>query len=182
MPIATVREVTESGVKVSLPAGASFRLADLPPYQLLSGSSLKEMDVGWHDGAQGRLFLLEIKGLEIWRAFDVSTTAAHDHLVSNLATKATDVLLILAALWSGTELGQEFSPLLPSAVRVFPGASKLKLVFLVDTPVTRAPLLGPVKDELNRVLEGRIKLYGIRRVTVVDFDGAQRMGLPVARP
>lgn len=181
MPEQPVREVVDSGFKVSLSEASSFRLSDLAPYQQLSGCCLKEMDVGWHDGSQGRLFLLELKGAEVWDAFDRSKTAAHEHLVANLKGKATDVLLILASVWAQTEFGLQLSPLLPAAARAFPGAAKLKLIFLVDTPATRTPLLGPVKDELNRLLSGRVSLYGIRRVTLIDFDRAQKMGLPITR-
>jgi hypothetical protein len=181
MPEQPVREVTESGFKVSWPQSSSFRLAEMAPYKQLSGCCLKEMDVGWHDGTKGHLVLLELKGSELWQTFDRDKTAAHDHLVANLKGKATDVLLILASVWARTEVGAQLSLLLPAAARKFPGASKLKLIFLVDTPATRAPLLGPVKDELNRVLAGRTNLYGIKRVSLVDFDRAQAMGLPVTR-
>lgn len=181
MPKQPVREVTESGFKVSLPKKSSFRLADLDPYKRLSGCSLKEMDVGWYDGTKGHLILLELKGSEVWQKFDHDKTTAHDHLVENLKGKATDVLLILASVWAKTDIGSQLSHLLPAKVRAFPGTSKLKLIFLVDTPATRAPLLGAVKDELNRVLAGRTSLYGVKRVTLVDFDRAEDMGLPVAR-
>jgi hypothetical protein len=181
MPAQPVREVTESGFKVSWPQTASFRLADLEPYKKLSGCCLKEMDVGWHDGTNGHLCLLELKGSKVWDAFDQDKTTAHDHLVENLMGKATDVLLTLASVWAQTEFGTQLSRLLPAAARAFPGTSKLKFIFLVDTPATRAPLLGPVKDELNRRLAGRASLYGIKRVTLVDFDRAQSSGLPVTR-
>ena len=181
MPSEPIREVTESGFKVSWSRGSSFRLAELDPYRKLSGCSLKEMDFGWHDGTKGHLVLLELKGSEVWGAFDKDKAEAYEHLVANLKGKATDVLLILAAVWAKTDFGALLSPLLPAATRTFPGTSKLKLIFLVDTPATRAPLLGPVKDELNRVLAGRTSLYGIKRVTLVDFDRARTMGLPVAR-
>ncbi len=39
----------------------------------------------------------------------------------------------------------------------------------------------PVKDALNRELAGRVRLFGVRNVTLIDFDQAQKMGLPVER-
>jgi hypothetical protein len=181
MPAKPVREVKEAGFKVSLPQASSFRLSELTPYAQLCGRCRKEMDVGWCDDAKGHTVLLELKGAEVWHAFDSTKATAHDHLVESLSGKATDVLLILASVWAGTDFGARLSPLLPAAARKFPGTSKLKLIFLLDTPASRAPLLGAVKDELNRVLAGRASLYGIRRVTLVDFARAQGMGLPVAR-
>ncbi len=178
---APVRQVTESGFKVSWPRSSSFRFADLAPYQQLSGCCLKEMDVGWYDVAKGHLVLLELKGSGVWDAFEKDIPTAHKHLVQNFEGKATDVLLILASVWAQTDFGNSLAPLLPVNARTFPGASRLKLIFLVDTPPTRAPLLGAVKDELNRVLAGRVSMYGIRRVTLVDFERARGLGLPVAR-
>jgi hypothetical protein len=181
MPGHRNREVTESGFKVSCPHASSFRLADLEPYKRLSGRCLKEMDIGWHDSKKGHLILLELKGSEVWDAFDEDRSTAHEHLLDNLSGKATDVLLILAAVWTQTDFGKDLSPQLPADARIYPGASNLKLIFLVDTPASRTALLGPVKDELNRVLAGRVSLFGIKRVTLVDFDRAKNMGLPVER-
>ncbi len=181
MASSTIRTVTESGFRVDLARTSSFRFADLEPYKKLSGCHLKEMDVGWIDATDGRIVLLELKGMDLWNAFDRDAKAAHEHLVESLGNKATDVLLILSAMWSGTATGAELGRLLPAESAHFPGEGKLKLYFLVDTPASRLPLVGLVKDELNRVLSGRLQLFGIKRVTLVDFDRAISLRLPVAR-
>lgn len=181
MPLSTTRTVSESGFEVTVPRATSFRLADMEPYKKLSGCHLKEMDVGWVDTANGQITLLELKGKEIWDAFDRDRTAAHKHLVENLGSKATDVLLILSSAWSRSAVGVELAKLLPSGSTQYPGEKKLKLCFLVETPASRAPLMGPVKDELNRMLSGRLQLFGIKRVTLMDFNNAKSMGLPVTR-
>jgi hypothetical protein len=177
----TKRTVIESGFKVAVDEAASFRLEELDPYRRLSGLHLKEMDIGWWDGAASRLVLLELKGATVWDAFDSSRQPAHDHLIANLRSKATDVLLILAAMWTGTNLGNEFKTLLPPGARSYPGDGRIKLVFLVDTPASRRPLLTAVKDELNRKAAGRARLLGVQHLTVVDYDVALKMGLPVGR-
>jgi len=175
------RSVVESGFTVSVDEDTSFRFAELAPYQGLSGINLKEMDVGWWDEDNAKIVMLELKGDTLWEAFDSSHDEAHEHLVSNLRSKATDVLLMLAASWIGTTKGVQLRNLLPTEVGQYPGDNKIKLIFLIDTPLARRALLAPVKDELNRKVAGRTRLFGIKRVTVVDFDKATQMGLPVQR-
>jgi len=178
---ATRRTVAESGFKVSTDSATSFRLADLEPYRKLSGLHLKEMDIGWWDSSTSRIILLELKGSGVWDAFDSSREHAHDHLVANLRDKATDAMMILASVWVGTTRGKEMKKLLPANVRRYPGDGKIKLIFLVDTPRSRKPLLSAINDEVNRKAAGRSRLFGVPRVTVVDFDVATRMNLPVTR-
>jgi len=177
----TVTVIEESGFRVALDSSTGFRLADLTPYRQLSGLYLKEMDVGWWDTGSQRIFLLELKGSAIWNKFDAAKDAAHDHLVATLRDKATDALLLLAAAWIGTSCGAELQALLPQSVQAYPGDGKIKLIFLVDTPQSRKPLLSAVKDELNRKAAGRSRLFGIRHITIVDFNLAVKMGLPVTR-
>ena len=179
-PIAT-REFTESGFTVTVSSANSFCLAEMDPYKRLSGRNLKEMDVGLIDTANDCLMMLELKGSEVWEAFDYDKKVAHEHLVENLGSKATDVLLILSAAWAKTGVGVDFASLLPQRGTKYLGDGKLKLCFLVDTPATRASLLGMVKDELSRVLSGRLQLFGIKRITILDFERAKSMKLPVKR-
>lgn len=177
----TKRTLVESGFEVTLDRNTSFRLADFDPYRKLSGLSLKEMDLGWWDDSATRVVFLELKGSELWDAFDSSKDEAHNHLVTNLRDKATDVLMLLAAAWIGTTRGKQVKKLLPKDARKYPGDGKIKLVFLVDTPASRKPLLSAIKDELNRKAAGRSRLFGVEHLTLVDFDVAVKMGLPVTR-
>jgi hypothetical protein len=53
-------EYTESGLKINLShADCSFRLADLPTYQKISGQSVKEFDFCWIENKS--LYALEVK-------------------------------------------------------------------------------------------------------------------------
>ena len=113
----TKRTLAESGFEVTLDWNTSFRLADFDPYRKLSGLSLKEMDLGWWDDSATRVVFLELKGSGLWDAFDSTKDEAHNHLVTNLRDKATDVLM----------------------------------------------------------------LFGVEHLTLVDFDVAVKMGLPVTR-
>ncbi|RLB90987.1 MAG: hypothetical protein DRH50_11635 [Deltaproteobacteria bacterium] len=176
-----MREIIESGFKVIVPNETSFRLCENPVYRSLSGLGLKEMDIGWWDNAKSKLLFFELKGIDIWRQFDRKKDIAHAYLVKSLKGKVTDVLLMMAALWVGTDTGKAFKESLPDHVQKYHGDGSLKLIFLIDTPISRKSLLAPVKDAINKELAGRVRLFGVRHVTLVDFDTANRMGLPVTR-
>ena len=124
-----MRKIEESGFQVVLENDTSFRIGELPAYQKLSGAHLKEMDVGWWDAREGRLIILELKGEEIWDEFDGKQQNASEHLIGELSKKANDTLLILASVWSGTELGLQIKKDLPIAVHTYPGKDRYMLAF-----------------------------------------------------
>nr|VFK61059.1 MAG: hypothetical protein BECKTUN1418F_GA0071002_12412 [Candidatus Kentron sp. TUN]VFK70188.1 MAG: hypothetical protein BECKTUN1418E_GA0071001_12422 [Candidatus Kentron sp. TUN] len=123
-----MRKIEESGFQVVLENDTSFRIGELPAYRELSGAHLKEMDVGWWDAREGRLIILELKGEEIWDEFDGKQNAS-EHLIGELSKKANDTLLILASVWSGTELGLQIKKDLPIAVHTYPGKDRYMLAF-----------------------------------------------------
>jgi hypothetical protein len=175
-----MREVVESGFQVTVSEKDSFRFCECATYQTLSGLNLQEMDVGWWDATTKEVIVMELKGREVWANFDKSKSTAHEHLVSILIGKATDTLLMLSAVWVETESGIGLKTALPALFHSYPGKGKLKLIFLLDTPPSRTPLLLALKDEVNKRLAGRLRLFG-GRVTIVDFAGAQKQKLPVER-
>nr|VFK34569.1 MAG: hypothetical protein BECKMB1821I_GA0114274_107611 [Candidatus Kentron sp. MB] len=139
------------------------------------------MDVGWWDSQKNRLIMMELKGKELWKEFDANRETAHEHLVNELAKKVNDTLLILASVWSDTEPGLEIKITLPTKVRKYPGKGKIKFIFLIDTPISRQGLLMPIKDRINQLLSGKTRLFGIAHVTLIDFDKARSMELPVRK-
>ncbi len=176
-----MRQVIESGFKVTLSKENSFRFCESPAYQRLSGLSLKEMDIGWWDTTNSKLILLELKGIDIWQGFDKYKDTAHDYLVKSLKGKVTDVLLMLAAVWVKTEIVKEIRTSMPTHIHQYQGDGSVKFIFLIDTPASRKSLLPPVKDAINKELAGRVRLFGVKHVTLIDFDIAQKMGLPIER-
>lgn len=174
-----IRKISESGFQVTVPVQDSFRFCECAAYKALKGLNLQEMDVGWWDSNE-KIILLELKGHEIWDNFDKSKDTAHNHLVASLTGKATDALLMLAAAWVGTKDGADIKTSLPMQVHTYPGEGKIRLIFLIDTPPSRMPLLGALKDEVKKRLEGRLQLFG-STVILVDFVKAQKMQLPVVR-
>ncbi len=173
-----MREIIESGFKVTVPYRTSFRLQENKYYQRLSGIGLKEMDIGWWDNEKGKLIFLELKGIEIWQSSN-EKERAHTYLVKSLKEKISDVLLIMSAIWVGTKVGEKLKEDLPEETHKFPGEGNLKFIILIDTPRSLKSLLTPVKDAINRKLAGRVRLFGIKHVTLTDLDTAIKMGLPV---
>lgn len=176
-----MREVIESGFKITIPEAHSFRFDENPAYQRLSGVDLKEMDIGWWDTAKNKLILIELKGVELWQGFDKDKECAHEFLVKSLKGKVTDVLLMLAAVWIKTGIGKEIGAHLPRSVHQYTGDGNIKLIFLIDTPVSRQPLLLPVKEFINKTMAGRVRLFGVNNISLVNFDMIQKMGLPIER-
>jgi hypothetical protein len=175
------REISESGFKITVPAAASFRFSESPTYKKLSGLILKEMDVGWWDSRTNKMMLVELKSTEIWDEFDKSAETAHGHLVAVINGKATDTLLMLCAAWAGTNEGNDLKAALPSETHSYPGEGNIKLIFLIDTPPSRRALLSPMKDAVNKALAGRVRLFGIKRVILLDLETAEKMALPIVR-
>jgi hypothetical protein len=69
----------------------------------------------------------------------------------------------------------------PPQAQLYPGDGRVKLIFLIDVPDEKRELLLAIRDELNARLGGKLALFGVKRVTVVNLETAQKMGLPVRR-
>jgi hypothetical protein len=173
----------ESGFRIA-PPDPAFRIAETAAYRALSGRRLKEMDVGWWEtlpDGRHRLLLLEVKGIKVWQTPPDNPAKPHEHLVQTCVDKATDTLLMLAGKWTATTWGQELTKELPVEVSVYPGDAALKLVFLIDIPTRRRELLLAVREEINSRLSGRLGIFGKQSVSIIDFESAQKMGLPITR-
>jgi hypothetical protein len=168
----------ESGLRIALPDGDSFRFQDCSGYKSLSGQNLSEMDFGWWESAKNILWLLDVKDY----SHLTKKEKMPEYLLENLISKAADSLLILSAVWSGTAKGQEICLDLPPSCRTFPRAPKrLKLVFVLKlTKHHRKTDLGPLKTRLSARLKGRIALFDITNVTLADHETALKMGLPIS--
>ncbi|RKZ50904.1 MAG: hypothetical protein DRR16_05610 [Candidatus Parabeggiatoa sp. nov. 3] len=158
----------ESGLRLTLPAGKHFRFQDCKAYKSLNGQNLKEMDFCWWQEDENRLWLIELKDY----ANLTPAECLPNHLLDNLIAKATDSLLMLAACWAKTGKGQEFLSCLPSSVQEFPRHPqqlKLKLFFILKIDVSMfKDEIDALKYELNNRLRGRVALFNIRHVSLVD--------------
>jgi hypothetical protein len=121
----------ESGLIITLPDDEHFRFQDCQAYKGLSGANLKEMDFAWWQNETKTLWLIEIKEY----ANLSSEECLPDYLLDNLVNKATDSLLMLAAMWSKTNQGLKLAACLPPIFHRFSGRLKLflysKLIILL---------------------------------------------------
>jgi len=175
----------ESGFRVTAP-DPSFRFSELPAYRALSGQHLKEMDIGWWEKSPkgtNRLLLLELKGMEVWQSLPDDPKKPHEHLIRTCVEKATDTLLMLSGAWLPTTWGKELAAEAPPQLTPYAGDghAALKLVFLIDIPASHRELLLAVRDQINGQLSGRLRVFGLKHVSVFDFETAQKKGLPVTR-
>lgn len=167
----------ESGLRITLPDGDSFRFQDCSSYKTLSGKNLSEMDFGWWDSTRNTLWLLDIKDY----SHLTPSEKLPDHLLDNLINKATDSLLLLSAVWFGSIKGKEIGLELPLSCQSFPSnPRKLKIVFVLKISNTHIKAeLSPLKTRLLARLQGRIALFDLNNVTLTDHETGIKMGLPI---
>ncbi|MDB9528948.1 hypothetical protein PN498_23345 [Oscillatoria sp. CS-180] len=172
----------ESGLEVDLPDHQIFRFCDCTAYRRLSSYSLKEMDFGWWDNQASTLWLMELK--------DYSRLALEDKLPNNLfgnfVDKATDSLMMLAAVWSNSEHGQALGRCLPTPCTSFPQQPhEIKLVFVLKLESQQLlTQLSALSVRLRNRLRGRIALFNMSMTDLILLDHmtAIRAGLPIKIP
>jgi hypothetical protein len=86
-------------------------------------------------------------------------------------------------VWINTATGKELRKDLPVEAHNYPGENGIKLIFLIDTPEKYRPLLSPIADAINGSLAGKLRLFGVRRITLMDFDTARarEIGIRISR-
>ncbi|MCF7809365.1 hypothetical protein K9N50_00100 [bacterium] len=162
----------ESGLRITLPDGASFRIQELQTYIHLKGKNLREMDYCWFDIDRNRINLLEVKNYSM-HSFQ------EDDLTIVLLEKTIDTLFLLCATWLNTPKGSEIRGDIPEDFRIYDHTKKIRVFHVIKTNHTNLPLLHPIKDELNRLLSGKLTLLNIPRVILADHNSAIRIGLPI---
>lgn len=163
--------IIESGLRVELPAGMSFRFSETAAYTKLKGKRLKEMDFAWVN--DNTLFLLEVRSYS-----QISETLSKEDFLADkdgrepyrftaLIDKITDSVLMLLSVWSGTDWGRELGAQLPAEAQT---RIKLKLVVAVDLPPALTVHLQSLRDDLNARLQGRIALADVTNVALMDYE------------
>ncbi|WP_445630204.1 hypothetical protein [Nostoc sp. DSM 114167] len=168
----------ESGLRITLPDGESFRFQDCPSYQILNGKNLSEIDFGWWDASKDTLCLLEVK--------DYSGLSPSErlpqHLLDKLINKVTDTLMLLSSVWFASLQGQQICSDLPVSCQTFPiKPKKIKIVIIlkINSDIKIRDELSPIKTRLKDKLLGRLQLFDIKHVTLVDHETAIKMPLPI---
>jgi len=163
----------ESGLIITLPDKEHFSFQDCHGYKTLSGQNLKEMDFGWW--RDDTLWLIEIKEY----ANLTSNEQLPAHLLDNFVNKATDSLLMLASLWAETNHGLKLAPCLPPQIHKFPKRLKLFFILKIDKVIFKSQIIH-LKDALKNRLRGRLILFDVKHVSLVDHLTAIKCNLPIA--
>lgn len=167
----------ESGIIIDLPEGESFRFQDNAAYQKLKGKNLAEMDFAWWDNSKQILWLLDVKDYSQL----TPPERLPDYLLDKLINKVTDSLMILSSVWSNSKQGQQIKTDLPVSCQTFPSEPRrLKIVFVlkIQNPTLKVDL-PPLKTRLVSRLQGRLALFDLNNITLVDHEIAVKMGLPL---
>jgi hypothetical protein len=163
----------ESGLMINLPDEQSFRFQDHPAYQKLKGKGLSEMDFAWWDATKNILWLLDVKDY----SHLLPAEKLPDYLLAKLSNKVIDSLLIMSAIWSNTQQGLNLKMYLPESCQI---TQPLKIVFVFKiTNQTIKASLSPLKTKLVNSLQGKLLLFDLKNVTLVDHEIAIKMGLPL---
>lgn len=168
----------ESGLRLVLADGEHFRFQDLATYQSLKGQRLKEMDFCWLDRTATqdasnqaqwhRLILLELKEFTGLRSLLHESDLTHKaYRFETLINKIVDSLLLLAAAWAGTAKGSQLCADLPMFARQ---PMRAKVIIGLDLPPSLHPHFGVLRDQLNARMRGRVALFDIERVTLVNYQ------------
>ena len=166
--------IPESGLQITLPEGMYFRFQDIPEYIKLKGQHLREMDFSWWDTDTNTLWLLEVNDYTSLSRTD----RLSDHLLPVLEAKVVDSLMMLAAMWSGTVMGKKFRARIPVQLHSFPTApprtsSRIRVVIVLKIEKRHITSdLPPLKDKLKENLQGRISLFDILGVQLLDHHEA----------
>jgi len=164
----------ESGLIINLIDEHSFRFQDNPAYQKLKGKSLSEMDFAWWDSNKNILWLLDVKDY----SHLLPAEKLPDYLLDKLSNKVTDSLLLMSAIWSNTQQGLSLKKYIPESCQT---VKSLKIVFVFKiTNQTIKASLSPLKTKLVNSLRGKLALFDINNITLIDHEIAIKMGLPLA--
>lgn len=129
------------------------------------------MDFGWWDSTKETLSLLEIKDY----SHLTPTQRLPDHLLEKLINKVTDSVMILASVWSGTLQGQKFYTELPTSCQIFPiHPKKVKVIFIfkISDEIRIKQELTDIRDKLRNKILGRLMLFDITNLILVDHETA----------
>jgi len=165
----------ESGLVITLPDDEHFRFQNCQAYKQLSGQNLKEMDFGWWQTEKNTLWLIEIKEYDHLRPAE----KLPDFLLDNFANKATDSLLMLATIWARTNQGLKLATCLPAKFHQFPSRLKIFFILKIDEAIFKSQI-EHLKDKLKNRLRGRLALFDIKPVALVDHLTAIKCSLPIA--
>ena len=151
-----------------------FRIDKINPHKRLTNCHLKDIDVCWLEPSTQVLYLMEFKD---YANPHFLANSSIDEKLEELIAKATDVLLILASVWSNSKKGQEHKQEIPESCCVIP--RKIKFFFVLKLITTQIQNDIPaITTMLRNRLQGRAALFDIdvaNDVVIIDLQQASQI-------
>jgi len=151
-----------------------FRVENINPHKRLTNSHLKDIDVCWFDPSSGILYLMEFK--DYANPHFLANSSLNDEL-DDLINKATDMLMILASIWSNSQKGQEYKNEIPNSCCSLPRKIKIFFVFKLITAQIQNDIPA-ITTKLRNRLKGRAALFDMNTandVMIIDLNEASRL-------
>ena len=168
----------ESGFEFDLPDGRYFQFQNCRTYVTKLGTaSVKEMDFAWVKSDQQLLWLMEVK-------FFSHQGATHFDRVKEtrrLQKKITDALMMIAAIWAGTQSGSDLLRDIQSTCPNFPvNPVALKPILAIGIDRTDAAMLlqGPITTIRNN-LKGLGNLMGFSNIGFILLNKSESLTRPI---
>ncbi len=170
---------SESGVNIDLRRYSPFRFEDCGGYRKLKGFNVKEIDFGWWNESEKCLYLLEIKDYTANPGRLTGEKPADggkepsDILKENLLKKSIDVLLMLSAVWLGTNGSREIKSCFPIQAQ---HKCNVKIFHLIKCDKSLEPLLHQLNDRLKSEFRGYKILYeNLCTFTIISARQAEKI-------
>lgn len=170
---------TESGVTIDLTGRENFRFSTCPGYAPLSGTGLKEMDVGWFEptaaGGAGKLYLVELKDFSLEtlagrKGSSYPTYAAKaEFIIEELVRKSLDSVCMLMAVAAGVPAAATLAPCLPPS---FGPGTAVQLVHILHLSPSLVPYLTFINEMVRIKIRPYQQLFAIGPCTVLSHAQA----------
>lgn len=146
-------ELKEGHFTISVPDGRYFRFEDSEIYERVAGQGLSEVDVGWMQSEDDRLWLMEFKDYGL-RSEGELREAVED-LENELPQNFIHAVLLISAVWAGIPFGRKLREDIEETFPTFPTVSCPVAGIVVVKTASEAdkPLLGRLRTSLRDTLD-----------------------------
>ncbi len=158
---------TESGITLNFPDNNFFCFENCAGYQQFSGNHFKEMDAGWFDITENKIFLIELKNYS-----DTATSTENaEKRVWNMIKKSIDSCLMLHSILLGTEPSDDIQRCLPQP---FNNDFKIRLFHIIHAKAEQRADIQFLSDSFKAKFIAYKALFGVEHANVISYDQAKR--------
>ncbi len=158
---------TESGITLNFPDNNFFCFENCAGYQQFSGNHFKEMDAGWFDTTENKIFLIELK--DFTEATIVGEYA--EKRVWDMIKKSIDSCLMLQSILVGTQPSTDIQSCLP---QLFTRDFKISVFHIIHTNEEQKADIQFLSDSFKAKFIAYKALFGVEHANVISYDQAKR--------